>query len=134
MEAWYAILAGLRASKAAFASFLEFALPLEVTAARVTVGFEPEASFQAARVSEPEALEAFTRAVRAHFGAPTQVVLEVAAKPVPGVRTVASIEAERRAAEIARAKAAVEAHPIVQEAMRVFGAQLRDVKLPGGEG
>ncbi len=134
LEAWYAILATLRASKAAFASFLEYALPLEITPARVTVGFGPDAAFQAARVSEPEALEAFTRAVRAHFGAPTQVVLEVAAKAAPGVRTVASIEAEKRLAEIARAKAAVEAHPLVQEAIRVFGAQLRDVRLPGGDG
>ncbi len=33
-----------------------------------------------------------------------------------------------------RARAAVEAHPLVQEAIRVFGAELRDVKLPGADG
>jgi len=27
----------------------------------------------------------------------------------------------------------VEGHPLVQEAIRLFGAQLRDVKLPSGE-
>ena len=49
------------------------------------------------------------------------------------MRTVASLDAERRAAETARARAAVEAHPLVQEAFRVFGAQIRDVKLPPTE-
>jgi DNA polymerase-3 subunit gamma/tau len=130
MQAWCTVLAGLRETKAAFAAFYEHALPLEITPARVVVGFAPEAGFQAARASEPDALEALTRAVRAHFGAPTQVVLEVAAKVSAGMRTVASLEAERRSAELASARAEVEAHPLVQEAIRLFGAQVRDVKLP----
>jgi len=41
--------------------------------------------------------------------------------------------ADRRSAELAKARAAVEGHPLVQEAVRLFGAQLRDVKLPSGE-
>ena len=44
---------------------------------------ERERSRRSAR-GEPEALEALTRAVRAHFGAPTQVVLELAAKAAAG--------------------------------------------------
>jgi DNA polymerase-3 subunit gamma/tau len=132
--AWSAIIARLRVMQAPFASFFEHALPIEITAARVTISFETSASFQAGRASEPEALEALTRAVRAHFGAPTQVVLELAATPTNGVRTVASLEAEQRSLNLANARAAVAAHPIVQEAMRLFGAQLRDVKLPEGDG
>jgi hypothetical protein len=133
MQVWYAVLTTLRETKAAFAAFYEHALPLEVTAARVIVGFPPEAAFQAGRAAEPDALEALTRAVRAHFGAPTQVVLDVAAKAAPGLRTVASLEADRRAAELASARAEVEAHPLVQEAIRLFGAQVRDVKLPASD-
>jgi DNA polymerase III subunit gamma/tau len=132
--AWQGVIARLRETQAPVASFFEYALPLEMTAARVLIGFEGAAAFQAARASEPEAVEALTRAVRAHFGAATQVVLEVASKGAPGVRTVASLDAERRSAEIAAAKAAVVAHPVVQEAMRVFGAALIDVKLPGADG
>jgi hypothetical protein len=75
-----------------------------------------------------------TRAVRAHFGSATQVVLEVAAKATGGLRTVASLEAEKRRVDLAAARAAVESHPLVQEAIRVFGAQLRDVKLPSSDG
>jgi DNA polymerase III subunit gamma/tau len=132
--AWHAVITLLREAQAPVASFFEYALPLEMTASRVVIGFELSAAFQAARAGEPEALEALTQAVRAHFGAPTQVVLEVASKGAPGVRTVASLDAERRSAELAAARAAVEAHPVVQEAMRVFGASLSDVKLPGVDG
>ena len=133
-DAWRAVVEHLRVIQAPFAAFFEHALPLEVTATRVVVGFEPSAAFHAARASETDALEALTRAVRTHFGAPTQVVLELAAKPANGVRTVASINAERRIADLANARAAIQAHPVVQEAMRLFGAQLREVKLPSGDG
>jgi DNA polymerase III subunit gamma/tau len=132
--AWRAVIARLRETQAAVASFFEFALPLEITAARVVIGFEVSAAFQATRASEPEAMEALTQAVRAHFGAPTQVMVEVSAKAAPGVRTIASLDAEQRIAELAAARAAVAAHPLVQEAIRLFGAELYDVKLPGADG
>jgi DNA polymerase III subunit gamma/tau len=134
MSAWRAVITRLRETQAAFASFFEHALPLEITASRVVVGFEVNAAFQASRAAEPEAMEALTRAVRAHFGAPTQVLLEAVAKTGPATRTLASLEAERRSADLAAARAAVEAHPLVQEAIRVFGAPVCDVKLPGADG
>ncbi len=133
-DEWRAIVEQLRTIQAPFAAFFEHALPLEVTATRVVVGFEPSAAFHAARAGETDALEALTRAVRTHFGAPTQVILELAAKPANGVRTVAAINAERRVADLASARAAIQAHPVVQEAMRLFAAQLREVKLPSGDG
>jgi hypothetical protein len=134
LGAWRAILDRIRQSRPGLASIFEHAIPLEVGAARVLLGFEPSAAFLAARASEPEALEEVTREIRAHFGGPTQVALDLAAKPMGGVRTVASLDAEVRAQELAKARAAVEGHPIVREAVRLFGAQIRDVKLPGGEG
>ena len=134
LAVWRAILDRLRAARPALASVLEHAAPLELGASRVVVGFEPSAGFFAARASEPEALEALTREIRAHFGAPTQVALDLSARPSAGVRTVASIDGERRSADLAKARAAIERHPLVQEAVRVFGATVRDVKLPSGEG
>jgi DNA polymerase III subunit gamma/tau len=131
--AWRAVVEQLREIQAPLAALFEHALPLEVTAERVVVGFEPSA-FHVGLASEADALEALTRAARAHFGAPTQVVLEPTARTARGVRTVATINAERRIADLASARAAVQAHPLVQEAMRLFGAQLREVKLPGGDG
>jgi DNA polymerase-3 subunit gamma/tau len=134
LAVWRAILDRVRAKRPALASVLEHAIPMETTAARVVVGFEPSAAFLGARASEPEALEELTREIRAHFGAPTQVAVDLSARPSPSRKTVASVDADRRSAELAKARAAVEGHPLVQEAVRIFGAQLRDVKLPSGEG
>ncbi|MGH7272095.1 MAG: hypothetical protein ACREJ3_16820, partial [Polyangiaceae bacterium] len=105
-----------------------------IGAERVVVGFDATAGFLAARASEPQALELLTRTIRAHFDAPTEVVLELSAKPAPGIRTVAEVEAERRDALTAEARAVIADHPIVKEAIRVFGAQLREVKLPDRRG
>jgi DNA polymerase-3 subunit gamma/tau len=134
MGTWRAIVSRIRETQAPVASYFEYALPLEMSAPRVVVGFEGSAAFQAERAREPEALEALTQAVRAHFGAPTQVVVEVSAKGAAGLATIAFLDAERRSADLAAARAAVEAHPLVQEAMRVFGAASCDVKLPSADG
>jgi hypothetical protein len=134
MGVWRAILERLRQSRPGLASLFEHSIPLEIGPARVLLGFEASAVFLGARASEPEALEALTHEIRAHFGAPTQVALDLSAKPTSGLRTVASLDAEARAAELAKARAAIEGHPIVREAVRLFNAQVREVKLPGAEG
>jgi DNA polymerase-3 subunit gamma/tau len=133
LAVWRAILDRVRARRPALASVLEHAIPLETTAARFVVGFEPGAAFLGARASEPDALEELTREVRGYFGAPTPVVLDLSVRASAGAKTVASLDSEKQAAELARARAAVEQHPLVQEAVRLFGAQLRDVKLPSGD-
>jgi hypothetical protein len=116
------------------AAVLEHAMPIEIGAATVVIGFDPSATFLAGRAGEPDALELLTREVRSHFGAPTRVEVRSSATLSHGVRTVAAIDADHRAADLTRARAAVENHPLVQEAIRLFGAQLRDVRLPTGEG
>jgi DNA polymerase-3 subunit gamma/tau len=133
-DPWGSILERVRGVRPGVASVLEHALPLEVTAERLVFGFAPGDSVLAARAGEAEALELLTRCTRDHFGAPTKVELQAAASAPSGVRTLASVAAEQRAREVARARAAVEGHPLVQEVIRVFGAQLREVRLPGGEG
>ena len=134
MDTWRSILERVRAARPAVASTLEHAMPLEVSAARVVVGFEVNASFLAARASEPEALDVLTREARAHFGAATHVAIDAAAKASSSGRTIASVDAERRSAEESQARVAIETHPLVEEAIRLFGAKVQDVKLPGGDG
>ena len=134
VDAWRAILERVRLVRPALASALEHALPLEVGASRVVLGFEASAAFPAARASEGEALEILTREARAHFGTPTSVVIEGAAKTPGTLRSVASVEAERKAADLARTRAAIQAHPLVEEAVRLFGAKIQEVKLPNGDG
>jgi DNA polymerase-3 subunit gamma/tau len=134
IDPWRAILERVRAAKPAVASVLEHALPLEVTRERVVFGFGPDDSFLAARAADPEALDLLTKTTRTHFGVPTVVELRTAAAAPSGVRTIAAINAALKEEDIAKARLAIEKHPLVEEAIRIFGAQLRDVKLPGGEG
>jgi DNA polymerase-3 subunit gamma/tau len=134
LDVWRAIIDRLRRTRPGLASIYEHGIPIDVSAARVVVGFEAGASFLIARASEEEAVEALTREIREHFGAATQVVLDVTVKPASGSRTVAALDADARAAEVEKARLAIEGHPVVKEAMRLFDAKLREVKLPGGEG
>jgi DNA polymerase III subunit gamma/tau len=134
IDSWRAIVERVRKTRPPLASVLEHAMPLEIGATAVVIGFDPSAAFLAMRAGESDALELLTREVRAHFGVPTRVELRSSASPLHGVRTVAAIDADHRAADLTRARATVESHPLVQEAIRLFGAQLRDVRLPTGEG
>jgi DNA polymerase-3 subunit gamma/tau len=134
LAVWRTILERIRARRPSLASVLEHAIAMETTATRFVIGFEPSAAFLAARASEPDALEELTREIRGHFGAPTQVALDLSARATEATKTIAALDSEHRAAELAKARALVEGHPLVREAVRLFGAQVRDVKLPPGEG
>jgi DNA polymerase-3 subunit gamma/tau len=134
MDAWRAILERIRVVRPAVASVLEHALPIEVGADQVIVGFESSAGFLAARASEQDALDVLTSEVRAYFDAPTRVTIDASAKTSRESRTVAALDAEQRSLELARARAAVHAHPLVAEAVRLFGAKVQEVKLPSGDG
>jgi len=134
IDGWRAILERVRTARPAIASVFEHAIPIEVGSARVVVGFEPNAGFLAARASDPEAIDILTREARAHFGAATLVVIDASAKSPNGARTIASVDAERRSTEESVARAAIQAHPLVEEAIRLFGARVHDVKLPSSDG
>jgi hypothetical protein len=137
-DPWRGILERVRAVRPDLASVLEHALPLEVARERVVVGFGQNDSFLAARASDPEAFDLLARSARAHFGVAAgselRVEIRTATAAPSGVRTLASIDAAHREEDLAKARLAIEKHPLVQETIRLFGAQLRDVKLPGGEG
>jgi DNA polymerase-3 subunit gamma/tau len=131
---WRAILDRIRTARPALASVLEHAVPLHVTPVQVTIGLEP-GTFLLARASERESFDLLTREVRAHFGAPTRVTIDSAPKPAAGTPlTVASVDAERRTAESARMRSLIQTHPIVEEAVRLFGAKVQDVRLPTDDG
>jgi DNA polymerase-3 subunit gamma/tau len=133
LEAWRAILDRIRAIRAPLASILEHAVPLDVRAERVTLGY-PQDSILGAQAAEAEALDLLRKEARAHFGgAPTQVALDVSHKPVQGAVTVAALDAEKRRLATAEARAAVESHPLVRFAVEELGAELREVRLPGSD-
>jgi len=82
--------------------------------------------------SEEGAIAVLTRAAHAHFG--VAVVIHVDTRHQGGKRgSVHAIDTAERRAEIAKARTAVENHPLVRDIVRLFDAELRDVKLPKEE-
>ena len=108
------------------AAIFEHGVPLEVTAERVLVGYQT-GSFEGAQASEPEAMDLLQREARAHFGAETKIALDLSARPGT---TVAALDAAERKMELAKAHAAAQGHPLVQKAIALFGAELKDIRLP----
>ncbi len=129
LDDWRAILARVRAVKPPVASLLEHGVPLEVTAQRVLVGYTTD-SFEGAQASDPEAMELLSREARAHFAADTKVALDLSAR---GGTTVAAIDAAERKEQLAKARAVATAHPLVQRAIALFGAELQGIRLPEGD-
>ena len=134
LNAWRAVLDRVRAVRPDRASIFEHAVVIELGAVRVSIGFEPSQAFLAARANDPDALETLTAAVRAHFGAATQVEIDTAVKAGTGSRTVASLDAAQREADLRNARSAIESHPLVKEVIRLFDARIKDVKLPSTDG
>lgn len=127
---WRTILDRIAAARPALRAIFEHATVLELSPERATFRFEDQ-SFAGAQAREPEALETLTREVRAHFRKTTHVTLDLTARtaPVSHPATVASIDAAKRRETADKARTAVKAHPLVVEAMRLFGAELREVRI-----
>jgi DNA polymerase-3 subunit gamma/tau len=130
LENWRAILRRIAVARPALGSIFEHATVIELTPERATVGFEAQ-SFAGAQAKEPEALETLTREVRAHFGKATHVALDLMVQraPTSPIATVASIDAARRKEAAEKARGRVKAHPLVLEAIRLFGAEVREVRI-----
>ena len=129
LDAWRTILDRVRAARPALASVLEHGSPIEVSRERVLLGYAP-GDFLGAEAAEEDAALLLQREVRAHFGVATKVELDLSMR-TPVTASVAAIDSAKRNEELAEARAKVEAHPLVRQAMALFGAELREVRLPG---
>jgi DNA polymerase-3 subunit gamma/tau len=131
-----AILMRVGEVRPALKAILEHAVPLEVTPGRVTLLFESvdAHSFLGAQAKEPEAVAILTDAARAHFGARPVVSIETGTRPrgASGA-TLASLDADARRVASEAAQKQVAKHPLVADVMRIFGAELREVRLPDRE-
>jgi hypothetical protein len=110
---------------------LALAVPIVVTKERLVIGVEDE-SFEDSRADQIDAKGVLTAEVRAHFAFATEVLFERTARGSK-VASVAYLDAAKRKQMQIEARAAVEKHELVQHAIRVFGAELKDVKLPAQE-
>jgi DNA polymerase-3 subunit gamma/tau len=129
LVAWRALLERVRKEHAPVAAMLDLAVPKVVTAARVVVGVE-ETSFEETRGEQVDARAILEGVARAHFGSKTEVVFDRATKGSKLVASVAFLDAAKKKQMQVEARAAVEGHPLVLHALKVLGAELKDVKLP----
>ena len=128
---WRALLDRVRKVSPPVAAMLDLAVPMVVTAEKLLVGVEDE-SFEDTRAEQTDARTVLETEARAHFGTTTEVVFERAAKGSK-VASVAYLDAAKRKQMQVEARIAVEKHSLVQQAIRVLGAELKDVKLPAQE-
>ncbi|MBX3214012.1 MAG: DNA polymerase III subunit gamma/tau [Labilithrix sp.] len=131
LVAWRALIDRVRKVSPPAAAMLDLAVPLTVTPDKLVLGVEDE-SFEGVRAEQIDARAVLTAEARAHFGADTEVVFERAVKGSK-MASVAYLDAAKRKQMQIDARAAVENHVLVQHAMRVLGAELKDVKLPAQE-
>ena len=59
--------------------------------------------------------------------------LDLSSKSLVGKATIAGIDAEKERARTAAARAAAVANPFVQEVVRLFDAEVREIRLPSDE-
>jgi DNA polymerase-3 subunit gamma/tau len=130
-DEWRTILARLRATRPDLEAVFAHAVPLEMNRQRVKLGYGKD-EFLAYPASDSEDFELLTRAVRAHFDAPTEVSLDLANRPI-GSTTLASVDAKAEKDRIIAAKNEVARHPLVAEAIDIFSGELREVRLPTKE-
>jgi DNA polymerase-3 subunit gamma/tau len=128
ITAWRALIDRVRAKSPPVAAMLDLAVPIVVTKERLVIGVEDD-SFEDSRADQIDAKGILTAAARAHFVSTTEVVFE-SAKRGSKVASVAYLDAAKRKQMQIEARAAIEKHELVQHAIRVFGAELKDVKLP----
>lgn len=131
IDTWRAILARIKPTRPAIAATLELAAPNVVTRERIVLGFEPE-SFEDGRASESDARDVLTEHAKAFFGGTAPSVTFEVSRGTKGA-SVASLDAAKKKAAIIEARAAVEKHPLVQKAIALFDAELREIRLPAQE-
>ena len=129
LTTWRALVHRVRKAHPPVAAMLDLAVPKTVTREKVVIGVEDD-SFEETRGDQLDAKTILERAAEEHFGAPTKVIVEEAARGAKQVASVAYLDAAKKRQMLVEARKAVEDHVLVQHALKVFGAELKDVKLP----
>ncbi len=129
LSTWRLLVDRVRKAKPEAAAMLDLAVPITVSRDKLVVGVE-DASFEDTRAEQTDARTVLMAEARAHFGASTEVTFERAAPGSSRVASVAYLDQAKKKQMQVEARYAVEHHDLVQHAIRVFQAELRDVKLP----
>jgi hypothetical protein len=121
----------LREQKQNWGSLLEHGIVIACDAERFEIAYEKR-SFFAAQVSDGNVADAFSRAARSVLGIASPVKILLVEGGLEG-RTLAQLGQQAKAAARSAAEQSAISHPLVQDAINIFGAEIQRVKLPGEE-
>ncbi len=124
-----AVAAQLRLERPTWGSLLEHGVVLRCDSELLEVAYEKR-SFIAAQVQDAAVAAAFARAAKTALGVELKIV--VCDGVVQG-RTIVQIGSAEKTAALDAARREAIAHPAVQDAIEIFRAEVRAVKLPGEE-
>jgi hypothetical protein len=122
-------IAKLRTFRGTWGSLLEHGVVIRCDAQKLEVAYERR-SFLAAQVSDTAVSEAIDRAARETLGGGATIWL---CDVPPRGLTLAQLANQVRTAAQAEARDAALSHPSVRDAIEIFSAEVRDVKLPGDD-
>ncbi len=126
LAGWRRVLLAMAERRQALASVLEHAAILEFSLERVVLGYD-QGSFLAVHATEKAARDLLDEVLREHFGAPVEVRFETT--KTGAAASVAQLEAADKRTKMDAARRAIARHPLVNAAIELLGAELRDVKL-----
>ena len=119
----------LRAQRATWGSLVEHGTVVRCDDASFEVAYEKR-SFLAAQVADRGFGDAFAKATRAQLGTGARIHL---CEVPPKGRSLAALATQQKNATLEAARKAAVGHPLVQEAVAIFNAEVRGVKLPGDD-
>lgn len=124
-----AVAAQLRKVRVTWGSLLEHGVVFRCDAEALEIAYEKR-SFFAAQVTDREVADAIGRATKSELGGTARIML--CEGGLTG-RTLAQLHSEQKSQALDAARREAIAHPVVQDAIAIFKAEVRNVKLPGDE-
>ena len=119
------------AQRVELAAKLEHAVLVEASAEKgLVLGWPPDSVF-ASLVGTPEYMALLERLASELLGRPTPVSHEHDSARAQGRKTLSHLEAEAREQRRKEAYERIRRHPRVEEAVEIFGARVRDLRLAG---
>ncbi len=128
LRSWRRLLDALRATEPKLAAFLEHAQALEVGATRISIRYE-KASVVEVALQDPTTITTLLDHAETLWGQRPQLSAEPAAARLNG-ETVFSVDKQRRDEQHQAEIDAAKNHHMVQEAIRVLGARVKNIELP----
>jgi DNA polymerase-3 subunit gamma/tau len=121
----------VREERPELAAFLEHAAVLASEPGRLILAYEPRSIF-AEQVKGRVEVELLTRAATQVLGQATSPEFRFDYSAASGMDTLSADRVRAREARVKKAIADAKNHPTVTEAMELFGARLKDLKLSEG--